>query len=168
MEGDTTISPYSSTERWLGYQFEKTERDLMRVIFQTVQDQVQPKSLNIQGANGVSVGKCGWCAEKCNANAIGGDSLLDVSIATRNGRQFKINTKGTFAPVQTTIYFRSIFAASPMLAKKFVRQRLQNTRVLGFRDGIPVDGNVPPIVQNLQGENNSKNRSRNTADGWTC
>ena len=152
--GGTQQFPVFLNRAMVGYQFEKTERDLMRVINSNVA-RSPSKSLNIQGANGVLLENVVGARKHSNANAIGGDSLLDVSIATRNGRQFKINTKGTIAPVQIHSDFRSIFASSPILAKKFVRSAIAKYKQLGFRDGMPV-GNAPGIVAELQGENNAR------------
>ena len=152
--GGTSQFPVFLNRAMVGYQFEKTERDLMRVINSNVA-RSPTKTLNIQAMNGFVLENVVGARKHANANAIGGDSLLDVSIATRNGRQFKINTKGTIAPVQIHSDFRSIFASSPTLTKKFVRSAIAKYKALGYRDGMPV-GNAPGIVAELQGENNSR------------
>ena len=97
--GGTQQFPVFLNKALVGYQFEKTERDLMRTINSNVA-RSQQKRINLLAADGTEISNVVGARKHSNANAIGGDSLTDVSIFTTAGRQYKVNTKGTIAPVQ--------------------------------------------------------------------
>jgi len=153
--GGTQQFPVFLNKALVGYQFEKTERDLMRTINSNVA-RSQQKRINLQAADGTEIANVVGARKHSNANAIGGDSLTDVSIFTTSGRQYKVNTKGTIAPVQIHNDFKSVFASSPILAKRFARAAIQKYKSLGFKDGAVNQGNVPGVYAELRGENNMR------------
>ena len=147
--------PVFLNKAFTGYQFEKTERDLMSAINQTVK-QTQDKTVNLIGANGTMLEGVVGARKNPNTNAIGGDSLSDVTIYTRKGKSYKINTKGSIAPVQTITNTRALFASNPALAKRFVTTAIAKYKALGYKEGQMIDGNVPGIYAELRGEHNRR------------
>ena len=147
--------PVFLNKAFVGYQFEKTERDLMDAINQSVKE-VPDKAVNLVGANGVTIPSVVGARKSPNTNAIGGDNLTDVIVFTRKGSSLKINTKGSIAPVQTITDTRAVFAANPALAKRFVMTAIQKYKSLGYQDGQAVDQKVTGIYAELRGEHNKR------------
>ena len=153
--GGTQQFPVFLNRATVGMQFERTERDLAKLINESVK-QSPTKTINVTGADGTVIQNVVGAIKHSNTNALGGDSLLDVSLSTRSGRAVKINTKGTIAPVQTHADFRSVYTSSPIVAKRFTRAAIAKYKQLGFKDGDPVPSNVQGVYAEMQGENNMR------------
>ncbi len=153
--GGTQQFPVFLNRATVGMQFERTERDLAKLISESVK-QSPTKTINVVGAAGTQIQNVVGAVKHSNTDALGGDSLLDVSISTRNGKSLKINTKGTIAPVQTHSDFRSVYTSSPIVAKRFARAAIAKYKSLGFKDGDMIPAGTQGIYAEMQGENNMR------------
>jgi|TARA_A100001515_G_C4551776_1_gene203691 hypothetical protein len=137
------------------YQYDKTERDFAKVINENVKR--SPNGFfDLIGTNGEIIPQIVSARKHQNKNAIGQDNHTDISVVQRNGRMFKINTKGSFAPIYSNGNLDAVFASAPAMTKRFLQICITKYKALGFKDNQLITSGIPPIYAELRGETNRK------------